>query len=165
MKLISKIVVVVFVFMTLSCEKNSESRIKSAEEPFIGQLIGGVENNETSLLVSLAYIQKGLEDQLKQSENHFKVKSADIVKIQEKYFLRVLGINFENCRIPLDLKNGLLFEGDHRNINLVVCHGKGQDGCEPKLDGKSWYCSESSEECVKTELLSPEGIFKYPFKP
>lgn len=149
----------------LSCEKSKDSRINSAQQASVNQVIGQVEKGESSLLVSKEYINREIQNDLKPSGSQFTVKTAEVVSINEKHFLKIIGTNYENCRIPLELKDGYLYEGNHEKSSIVICHGDGQEGCEPKLKGNSWYCSDGPGECMKTSMISTDGIFENPFQP
>ena len=124
-----------------------------------GPLIGKIEDKSLSLIISIEKIQNGLTSLLSPSGQNFIVKTVEINEYQNRYFLKVTGIENQKCMIALKEYKGKLFELNENNIPIVVCTGC-DDGCEPKLKEEGWYCSEGCSNCIKTSSISDQYIFE-----
>ena len=142
------LILVLMQMILLGCENNSEA-------PLIGQ----VDDDSITILISKEKIQDGLTSFLTPSQQDFIVYSIDIVDYQNKYFLKLTGVDNQKCMIALKEHKGKLFELNDNKIPMVICTGC-DEGCEPKLTEKGWYCSDGCSSCEKSVSVSDNYIFK-----
>lgn len=145
----SLFILLVFQLTFLGCNTKSST----------GLLIGKIQDNSFILEISTKKIQKGLSNLLSHSGQDFVIKSVEIVKYQNRFFLKVNGHEDQKCMIALKEYYGELFELNDKNTPIIVCKGC-ENGCEPKLKNGVWYCSDGCSECFKTSSVSENYIFK-----
>ena len=121
--------------------------------------VATVKNGDHQIFIPTDKIQTALNKLFGPSKRDFTIKFLSVITYEDNFFLQVIGVNNETCLIPLTEKDGKLLETIGAGAQIVLCAGKG-DGCKPQLTENGWYCSDSTEECEKSVLVTDHSIFE-----
>lgn len=124
-----------------------------------GLAVAKINNGEVSLALSQEKIEKDINKLISPSELNLKIKSVDVIEIDEVTFLKVVGTNNETGMIALMENNGTLYELHDNKIPFILCYGCA-DGCQPEYKSPGWICSSGCSDCTKTTTVSDDFIFE-----
>jgi hypothetical protein len=149
-----------------------------AQSGATGSHVATVKNGDYEILIPTDRIQAGLNKLFGPSKKDFPITSVSVITYEGSLYLQVSGVKsvsmtsyedsllrkesgimHETCLIPLTERNGELFEMIGLESRIVLCAGKGE-GCQPRLTENGWFCSDSTEECEKSVVVTDHSIFE-----